>query len=459
MSNKYYTKGGKLITDWRPEVAEFWEGGGKKVAKRNLWISIPALLLAFAVWMVWSAVIVHLPEIGFDFDDGQLFWLAALPGLTGATLRIFYSFMVPIFGGRRWTAISTMSLLIPALWMGFAVQDPETSFSIFVIIALLCGLGGANFSSSMSNISFFYPKAEQGTALGLNAGLGNLGVSVMQFVVPLVIGLGIFGALGGASQVTEAGKTLYLQNAGFIWVPFILFVAVAAWFMMNDISSAKASFKDQSIIFKRKHNWIMCILYMATFGSFIGFSAAFPMLIKNSFPEVNPLKYAFLGPFVGALFRPLGGWISDKAGGARVTFWNYIVMVIAVIGVMYFLPSETNQGSFVGYFISFMILFITTGIGNGSTFSMIPVIFRTFLERLKPSKVGTEELFIEIRKESAAVVGFTAAIAAYGAFFVPKMFGSSLGIFGTFIALIVYYIICIVLTWWYYSRGNAEIPC
>lgn len=459
MSNKYYTKGGKLITDWRPEVAEFWEGGGKKVAKRNLWISIPALLLAFAVWMVWSAVIVHLPEIGFDFDDGQLFWLAALPGLTGATLRIFYSFMVPIFGGRRWTAISTMSLLIPALWMGFAVQDPETSFSIFVIIALLCGLGGANFSSSMSNISFFYPKAEQGTALGLNAGLGNLGVSVMQFVVPLVIGLGIFGALGGASQVTEAGKTLYLQNAGFIWVPFILFVAVAAWFMMNDISSAKASFKDQSIIFKRKHNWIMCILYMATFGSFIGFSAAFPMLIKNSFPEVNPLKYAFLGPFVGALFRPLGGWISDKAGGARVTFWNYIVMVIAVIGVMYFLPSETNQGSFVGYFISFMILFITTGIGNGSTFSMIPVIFRTFLERLKPSKVGTEELFIEIRKESAAVVGFTAAIAAYGAFFVPKMFGSGLGIFGTFIALIVYYIVCIVLTWWYYSRGNAEIPC
>ncbi len=459
MSNKYYTKGGKLITDWRPEVAEFWEGGGKKVAKRNLWISIPALLLAFAVWMVWSAVIVHLPEIGFDFDDGQLFWLAALPGLTGATLRIFYSFMVPIFGGRRWTAISTMSLLIPALWMGFAVQDPETSFSIFVIIALLCGLGGANFSSSMSNISFFYPKAEQGTALGLNAGLGNLGVSVMQFVVPLVIGLGIFGALGGASQVTEAGKTLYLQNAGFIWVPFILFVAVAAWFMMNDISSAKASFKDQSIIFKRKHNWIMCILYMATFGSFIGFSAAFPMLIKNSFPEINPLKYAFLGPFVGALFRPLGGWISDKVGGARVTFWNYIVMVIAVIGVMYFLPSETNQGSFVGYFISFMILFITTGIGNGSTFSMIPVIFRTFLERLKPSKVGTEELFIEIRKESAAVVGFTAAIAAYGAFFVPKMFGSGLGIFGTFIALIVYYIVCIVLTWWYYSRGNAEIPC
>ncbi|WLP95469.1 NarK family nitrate/nitrite MFS transporter [Psychrobacter sp. M13] len=459
MSNKHYTKGGKLITDWRPEVQEFWENGGKKVATRNLWISIPALLLAFAVWMVWSAVIVNLPEIGFSFDDGQLFWLAALPGLTGATLRIFYSFMVPIFGGRRWTAISTASLLIPALWMGFAVQDPNTPFITFAIIALLCGFGGANFSSSMSNISFFYPKSEQGTALGLNAGLGNLGVSVMQFAIPVVIVLGVFGALGGAPQVTAAGKELYLQNAGFIWVPFIFVVSIAAWFMMNDISSAKASFKDQSVIFTRKHNWIMCILYMATFGSFIGFSAAFPMLIKGSFPEINPLKYAFLGPFVGAIFRPIGGWVSDKIGGARVTFWNYIVMVIAVIGVMYFLPSEISQGSFVGYFICFMVLFITTGIGNGSTFTMIPVIFKTFLERLHPSRVGTEALFIEIRKESAAVVGFTAAIAAYGAFFVPKMFGSGLGVSGTFIALIIFYIVCIVLTWWYYSRSHAEIPC
>lgn len=459
MSGKYHTKGGKLITDWRPEIEEFWDNGGKKVATRNLWVSIPALLLAFAVWMVWSAVIVNLPEIGFSFDDGQLFWLAALPGLTGATLRIFYSFMVPIFGGRRWTAISTASLLIPALWMGFAVQNPETPFSVFVIIALLCGLGGANFSSSMSNISFFYPKAEQGTALGLNAGLGNLGVSVMQFVVPIVVGLGIFGALGGAPQITEAGKALYLQNAGFIWVPFIVFVSIAAWFMMNDISSAKASFKDQSVIFKRKHNWIMCILYMATFGSFIGFSAAFPMLIRNSFPDINPLKYAFLGPFVGALFRPLGGWMSDKTSGAKVTFWNYMVMILAVMGVMYFLPSETYPGNFIGYFISFMILFITTGIGNGSTFSMIPVIFRTFLERRHPTQVGTEALFIEIRKESAAVVGFTAAVAAYGAFFVPKMFGSSLGVTGTLITLIVFYVVCIILTWWYYSRHDAEIPC
>lgn len=458
MSNDYNFKGGKLITDWRPEIEEFWEGGGKKVAKRNLWISIPSLLLAFAVWMVWSAVIVRLPEIGFAFDKEQLFWLAALPGLSGATLRIFYSFMVPIFGGRRWTAISTASLLIPALWMGFAVQNPDTPFMIFAIIALLCGFGGGNFASSMANISFFYPKAEQGTALGLNAGLGNLGVSVMQFTVPIVILFAAFGSLGGDPQISETGKSFYLQNAGFIWVPFILLFSVLAWFGMNDIATAKASFKDQSIIFKRKNNWIMCILYMATFGSFIGFSAAFPMLIKHSFPAIDALKFAFLGPLVGALVRPFGGWLSDKISGAKVTFWNYIVMVLAVLAVMYFLPSETREGSFVGYFISFMVLFITTGIGNGSTFTMIPVIFRTLHERLEPEKVGTEELFIEIRKESAAVVGFTSAVAAYGAFFVPKMFGSGLGVFGTFIALIIYYLVCIVLTWWYYSRKNAEFP-
>ncbi len=454
MSTNESLKGGRLITDWRPEDEQFWEAGGKKVASRNLWISIPSLLIAFSVWIIWSAVTVRLPEIGFNFDKGQLFWLAALPGLSGATLRIFYSFMVPIFGGRRWTAISTASLLIPSLWLGFAVQNPNTSFTTFAIIALLCGFGGGNFASSMSNISFFYPKDKQGTALGLNAGLGNLGVSVMQFLVPAVIVFAAFGSLGGDPQVTSTGELFYLQNAGFIWVPFIILFSVLAWFGMNDLSTAKASFRDQSIIFKRKHNWIMCLLYLATFGSFIGFSAAFPMLIKTSFPEIDALKFAFLGPLVGALIRPVGGWLADKIGGARVTFWNYIVMVFAVMAVMYFLPNETSAGSFNGYFISFMVLFVTTGIGNGSTFRMIPVIFRTLHEKL-----GTKNLLVESRKESAAVVGFTSAFSAYGAFFVPKMFGSGLGASGTFIVMIVFYIICIALTWWYYSRKNAPYPC
>ncbi len=238
--------------------------------QRNLWISIPALMLAFAVWMVWSVVVVNLPNVGFKFSTNQLFWLAALPALCGATLRIFYSFMVPIFGGRRWTAISTASLLLPALGIGFAVQDPTTSYEVMVMLALLCGFGGGNFASSMANISFFFPKAQKGYALGLNAGLGNLGVSIVQFVVPLVITAGVFGTLGGEpAMVTKAGQQspMWLQNAGFIWVPFIALSAIAAWFGMNDLADAKASFADQAVIFKRKHNWLMCWLYLGTFGS------------------------------------------------------------------------------------------------------------------------------------------------------------------------------------------------
>lgn len=326
-------KGGRRIDDWRPEDEKFWANGGKQTATRNLWISIPNLLLAFSVWVLWSVVVVRMPDAGFHFNKAQLSWLTALPALSGATLRIFYSFLVPIFGGRKFTTLATLSLLIPTIWMGFALQDPNTPFATFVIIALLCGFGGANFASSMSNISFFYPKSQQGTAMGLNAGLGNLGVSVMQFLVPAVIGVGIFGALGGDAQTTAKGTTMYLQNAGFVWVPLIIIAALAAWFGMNDLSSAKASFKDQSVIFGRQQNWIMCILYLATFGSFIGFSAAFPMLIKQSFPDVNPLKVAFLGPLVGALFRPFGGWLADKLGGAKVTLINYGVMAFRAIAL------------------------------------------------------------------------------------------------------------------------------
>ncbi|MGI9388234.1 MAG: nitrate/nitrite transporter, partial [Methyloligellaceae bacterium] len=283
MTSKAIATTGHVLKDWRPEDASFWESQGKRIANRNLWISIPALLIAFSVWLVWSAVTVRLNSIGFNFTVTQLFWLAALPGLSGATLRIFYSFMIPIFGGRAWTTISTASLAIPAVWMGFAVQDASTPYSTFLIIALLCGFGGGNFASSMANISFFYPKAQQGTALGLNAGLGNAGVSVMQFVVPLIITAGVFGAMGGEPQTVKVGDattSIWLQNAGFIWVPFILVFTVAAWFGMNDIASAKASFSDQAVIFKRKHNWLMCWLYIATFGSFIGYSAGFPLLIK-----------------------------------------------------------------------------------------------------------------------------------------------------------------------------------
>ena len=373
-----------VINRWEPENKEFWESTGKSIAKRNLIISIPALTLAFAVWMVWSVVVVNLPNVGFKFSTNQLFWLASLPALCGATLRIFYSFAVPIFGGRRWTAISTASLLIPAIGIGFAVHNTATPYEIFILLALLCGLGGGNFASSMANISFFYPKAQKGTALGLNAGLGNLGVSIVQLVVPLVITAGVFGALGGESQtVMKAGQPIpmWLQNAGFIWVPFIAVAAIAAWFGMNDLAEAKASFSDQAIIFKRKHNWLMCWLYLGTFGSFIGYSAGFPLLIKSQFPGMSALSYAWLGPLVGALARPFGGWLADKLGGARVTFWNFIAMGVGVFGVLHFLPVQGNGGEFFGFLIAFMILFATSGIGNGSTFRMIPVIFLTERQR------------------------------------------------------------------------------
>ena len=366
-----------VLEEWYPEDTEFWETKGHQIANRNLWISIPCLLLAFSVWMVWSVVVAKLPTIGFDYSNDQLFWLAALPGLSGATLRIFYSFMVPILGGRLWTTLTTASLLIPAFGIGYAVQNPQTPYFMFLVLALLCGFGGGNFASSMANISFFYPKREKGNALALNAGLGNLGVSVMQFAIPLVITFGVFGVLGGEAQsVGDTGEQLWLQNAGFIWVPLIIVSSLFAWFGMNDIASAKASFADQAVIFQRKHNWIMSWLYTGTFGSFIGYSAGFPLLTKTQFPEVDSLKFIFLGPLVGALSRSATGWIADKWGGGRVTLWAFLLMIAAVGGVLYFLENSGDPGAFAGFFAMFMLLFFATGVGNASTFQMIPIIMR-----------------------------------------------------------------------------------
>ena len=457
-----------VIQHWNPEDAAFWQRQGYGIANRNLWISIPALTLAFAVWMVWSVVVVKLPQVGFRFTTNQLFWLAALPGLFGATLRIFYSFMVPIFGGRRWTAISTASLLLPAMGIYYAVQNPNTPYEIFVTLALLSGFGGGNFASSMANINFFFPKAQKGLALGLNAGLGNLGVSIVQFIVPLVITAGVYGVLGGGPQTAVVGgKTtqLWLQNAGLVWVPFIVAATLAAWFGMNDLADAKASFADQAVIFRRKHTWIMSFLYTGTFGSFIGYSAGFPLLIKSQFPGINALDYAWLGPLVGALVRPVGGWLADKLGGARVTFWNFIVMALGVFAVLSFLPHAGQGGSFSGFLAAFMLLFATTGIGNGSTFRMIPVIFLTDRKRAVAGQAATaqEQAVKDANKEAAAVIGFSSAVAAYGAFFVPKSYGTSIALTGgpqpALYGFIVFYVLCVVATWWYYSRKNAPTPC
>ena len=453
---------GHTLTDWRPDDPEFWKSSGHGIASKNLWISIPCLLLAFSVWLVWSVVVAQLPSIGFAYDTNQLFWLAALPGLSGATLRIFYSFMVPIFGGRLWTALSTASLLVPAVGIGFAVQNPDTPYVLFLALALLCGLGGGNFASSMANISFFYPKSEKGHALAMNAGLGNAGVSVMQFVVPLVITAGVFGAMGGEPQTAADGTKLWLQNAGFVWVPFLLITSVAAWFGMDNIESARASFKEQSIIFKRKHNWVMCILYTGTFGSFIGYSAGFPLLAKTQFPEVNSLQFVFLGPLIGALSRAATGWVSDKYGGGRVTFWTFLVMILAVAGVLFFLGIKETPGAFWGFFAMFMVLFFATGVGNASTFQMIPMIMGQEVGRLMPELQGTE-FQRQADRESAAIIAFTSAIAAYGAFFIPKAYGTSITLSGgpelALWVFMTFYAVCVVITWFYYTRRNAPVPC
>ena len=433
------------LEQWNPEDSSFWEKHGKKIARRNLWISIPCLFLGFATWMIWSAVAVNLNSVGFNFTKEQLFTLAAVPGLTGATLRIIYSFVVPIFGGRNWTVLSTATLLIPAIGIGLAVQDPNTPYETMLLLALACGFGGGNFSSSMSNISFFFPKKAQGTALGLNAGLGNLGVSALQFLVPVVIGASVFGDLGGISQTMTAAdgatKTVWLQNAGFIWVIPIILCTLAAAFGMDNLKSAKTPLAEQLIIFKRKHMYLTTWLYVMSFGSFIGYAAAFPLLIKTQFTDVNPLDYAFIGPLLGALIRPVGGWMSDKTSGASVTFCNLIVMIAAVVGVIHFIQPETKQ--FAGFFACFMVLFTTTGIANGSVFRMIGVIFPP--------------------KEKAPVLGFSAAIAAYGAFVLPKCFGWSIEATGAadtaLWGFIGYYVTCLFVTYIWYFRKGAEVKC
>jgi NNP family nitrate/nitrite transporter-like MFS transporter len=457
----------KLLTTWTPEDKSFWQSTGKSIARRNLWLSVPALLLAFAVWQVLSVTLTYLPNVGFKYSKEELFTLAGLPALSGATLRIVYSFVVPIFGGRRWTAFSTATLLIPLIGLGFAVQDPSTPLWQMQMWALLCGFGSANFSSSMSNISFFFPKSEKGTALGINAGLGNLGVSVVQFVVPVVVTMGMF-ALGADAQVYTKGaevKNVWVQNAAFFWVPFVAFFAISAWFGMNDIASAKASFKEQSVIFKRRDTWLMCILYLGTFGSFIGFAAGFGLLMKSQFPQVNATQYVFLGALIGAISRVIGGKVSDKLGAARVTTFVFIGMIVAVMGVINFLPVKgvDGSGSFRGFFVCFIALFALTGVGNASTFAQVPKIFFAVAKQVLGSKATPAQLELNSNKEAAAVLGFSAAIGAYGGFFVPKSYGMSIsatgGVKAALIAFIVYYVLCLVINWWFYSRKGAPTPC
>ena len=449
-----------LLSDWKPENPAFWENKGKHIARRNLCISVACLLLAFCVWMLFSAVAVNLNKIGFNFTTDQLFLLTALPSLSGAILRVPYSFMVPLFGGRRWTVFSTAILIIPCVWLGFAVQNTTTPFEVFIVIALLCGFAGANFASSMGNISFFFPKAKQGSALGVNGGLGNLGVSVMQLVAPLVIFLPIFAFLGVQGIPQPDGSLLSLANAAWIWVPLLAIATIAAWLGTNDIASSKASIASQLPVLKRLHLWLLSLLYLATFGSFIGFSAGFAMLAKTQFPDVNILNLAFFGPFIGALARSAGGVISDKFGGVRVTLINFIFMALFSALLFLTLPGS-GSGSFIAFYLVFMGLFLTAGLGSGSTFQMIAVIFRQLtMYKVKLRGGSDEQAQREAVTDTAAALGFISAIGAVGGFFIPKAFGSSLAMTGSPVGamkiFLVFFIVCVLVTWLVYGRRKPK---
>jgi NNP family nitrate/nitrite transporter-like MFS transporter len=437
------------ISDWNPEDDKFWETKGKFIALRNLIFSILAEHLGFSIWLMWSIVVTKLPAAGFHYTTDQLFQLVALPGLVGSLIRFPYTFAVTTFGGRNWTMFSASVLFIPALALAYFSTQPDTPFGLMLLVAATAGLGGGNFASSMANISFFYPDRIKGWALGINAAGGNIGVSTVQLLVPILMGFGIINLY----QATPVAG-VYLQNAGLMWLLPLAIAVFCAWRYMNNLSSAKSSFRDQLVITKRKHTWVMSWIYIGTFGSFIGYSAAFPLLIKTQFPAVT-VTVAFLGPLVGSLSRPLGGLLADKIGGAKVTFWNFVAMGIATLGVMYYVDIK----SFPGFLTMFLVLFVATGIGNGSTYRMIPSIFRE--EKLRNAGPGSEAKAAALRAgvlEAAAALGFIGAIGACGGYLIPRGFGASIAMTGgphlALAVFLTFYITCIALTWWYYLRRN-----
>ena len=427
-------RGGRWIEHWEPENEQFWAGGGSRVARRNLVWSILAEHVGFSVWLLWSAVVVYLPQAGFGFSVNQLFWLVALPNLVGATMRFPYTFAVARFGGRNWTVVSALLLLLPLALLVACVSNPATPYAFFLVAAATAGLGGGNFASSMANISYFYPDAKKGAALGINAAGGNIGVSTVQLVVPAIVGISVFGA---ASAVN-------LENIALVWVPLSLLAAAGAWRCMDNLVSAKSPMADQLRAAGRPQTWVMALLYVGTFGSFIGYGAAMPLLMKTQFPDVTGVYYAFLGALVGSAFRPLGGWLADRTGGARITAVVFVGMGLGVVGVI----AAVRAGSFPLFLVGFLVLFALSGIGNGSTYRMIPAIFRS-----QTADGGVA------RRHGAAALGLISAIGAYGGFLVPRAFGVSVertgGIEAALVGFIGFSVLCTAVTWWCYLRSRV----
>jgi NNP family nitrate/nitrite transporter-like MFS transporter len=447
--------GSRWISDWNPEDEGFWKSQGKRIATRNLIWSIIAENLGFSVWLIWSVTAPRLNKVGFHYTTDQLFQLVALPGLVGALMRFPYTFAVPKFGGRNWTIVSALMLFVPTLSLVYCVTRPDTPFWLMAIAAATAGLGGGNFASSMANISFFYPDRAKGFALGLNAAGGNIGVSTVQLLVPILIGM-TWLDLTPAGAPPHQGP--HLENAGLMWLPLIAVAVFGAYRFMDNLAAQRSSFKDQLVIARRKHTWLMAWLYIGTFGSFIGYSAAFPLLLKTQFPHVTT-NLAFLGALVGSVARPLGGKVADRIGGARLTFFNFLAMGAATLGVIHFLDVK----SFNGFLAMFLVLFITTGVGNGSTFRMIPVIFRK--EKLREvAGQGPEaeaKALKAARVEAAAVLGLVSAVGACGGYLIPRSFGASIQATGSPLTalgvFLAFYATCVVITWANYLRKPASV--
>jgi NNP family nitrate/nitrite transporter-like MFS transporter len=432
---------GSWLERWEPEDEAFWEREGKALAWRTLRITTANLTMAFATWFLVSALVVRLEKIGFAFSTSQLFWLTAMPGLAGGTFRIVHTFLTPVLGTRRVVSLSSALLLVPLVGLFFAVQDPDTPYWVLIVLAFLAGLGGGNFSSFMPSTSLFFPRRLQGTALGIQAGIGNFGVSAVQFITPWIIGF----AIVGGTQTTEDGKSLWLQNAAFFWIPLVAVFSLVAWLRLKSVP-VRANVREQLDIFGDKHTWLMTSLYVMTFGSFSGFSATFPLLIKEVYGDFegapDPLSYAFLGPLVGSAARVAAGPLSDRFGGGRLTQISGTGLLGSAIGAVFFLqPASTGQ--FPGFVACMLGLFLFAGIGNASTFKQMPMIF-------PPRQAG-------------GVIGWTAAIAAYGPFIFSVAIGAVIAAAGDpvpfFIGVAAFYAVNVGINWWYYTRRGAEKPC
>ncbi len=449
---------GDWLKEWTPEDQGFWERTGSKIAWRTLILTTIALTLSFATWFVVSALVVRIPAIGFKFTERELFWLAAMPGLAGGSFRIIHTFLIPILGTRKVISVATFLKIIPCVGLGMAVVSLDTPYWVFMVFSFLAGFGGGDFSSHMPSTSLFFPKRLQGAALGIQAGIGNFGVSLTQFVTPWIVGVAALGAVSGSPQTfTKAGKTsdMWLQNGVYWYVPLLVITGVACWFGLRSVP-VKASFREQLDIFKNKHTWFCTITYVMTFGSFAGFAAAFPMMIKSlygGFPNApDPLKYAFYGPLIGSAMRVLFGFVADKVGGAILTQLAGIGLIVCS-GALWFTGAiaPTSLDSFSTFVGLMLAIFFFSGVGNASTFRQFPLIFA------------------HSPRQGAQVLGWTSAVAAYGPFFFAIAIGeviasthASTGIKSAvpfFIGASIFYVVAVAINWWYYTRKGCPHPC